>query len=62
MFLALPRGVFGLFPKFSTPVENTVEKRIFPLRLAQEPRFFAIFPKAKVHGWPKFRHSGVTLR
>ena len=62
MFLALPRGAFGLFPKFSTPVENTVEKRIFPLVLAQEPLFFAIFPKAKVSGWPIFRCSWAMPR
>jgi len=62
MFLALPRGAFGLFPKISTPVENTVEKRIFQQGLAQEPLFFAIFRKAKVSRRPNYRHPLAVSR
>jgi hypothetical protein len=34
---------FGFFPKFSTPVENTVEKQGGPKCLAQKTLFFSVF-------------------
>jgi hypothetical protein len=39
---------FGLFPKISTPVENTVEKPAFRPGLARKPLVLAGFCEAKV--------------
>jgi hypothetical protein len=35
-------GGFGFFPKISTPVEKTVEKRILSSAVAQKTRFLTI--------------------
>ena len=41
---------FGSFPKISTTVENTVEKRVLNRGTAKEPMFFASFAEAKLNG------------
>jgi|SRR5688572_26463517 hypothetical protein len=48
---------FGLLTKFSTPVENTVEKRAIGGQVAQKTRFLAIFKRAKAQGKPVLGHT-----
>ena len=45
---------FGFFPKFSTPVENTVENRALPDTLAQNLYILSVSVGAKVSKRPIF--------
>ena len=47
------RNAFGFFPKISTTVENTVEKRPARLSSLKFPPVFADFTRAKAPAGPK---------
>jgi hypothetical protein len=59
--MRLREGSFGVLTKFSTPVENTVEKRGIQSQLAQKTRIFATFPGAKAAGSADLRHQSRVV-